>query len=138
MTFWDVFLLMLIWVPLFLVWGTALFDIFRRDDIKGGMRVLWTVVVIFLPFLGTLIYLLTRPAGATAQERQALDTAGRQFVAKYAPADNAQQLALLADLRDRGALTAQEFETEKARVMGRSDAVATGDAAPRTAAGTAV
>ena len=137
MTFWDVFLLMLIWVPLLLERGMALFDIFRRDDIKGGMRALWTVVIIFLPFLGTLIYLVTRPAGATAQERQAIDSASRQFVAKYAPADNAQQLALLADLRDRGALTAQEFETEKARVLGGTDAAGTGDREPRATAETA-
>ncbi|MUN64086.1 SHOCT domain-containing protein [Kocuria sediminis] len=120
MDFWDVFVLMLIWVPLFLVWGMALHDIFRRDDIRGAMKAVWTLVVIFLPFLGTLIYLVVRPAGATEQERQAIDTASRQFVARYAPTDNAQQLALLTDLRDRGALTAQEFEAEKARVLGQA------------------
>ncbi|WP_261775417.1 SHOCT domain-containing protein [Kocuria turfanensis] len=41
-------------------------------------------------------------------------------MARYAPTDNAQQLALLTDLRDRGALTAQEFEAEKARVLAQA------------------
>ena len=38
MSFWDVFFLLLIYVPLIIVWGFAVLDIFRRDDIHGGRR----------------------------------------------------------------------------------------------------
>jgi hypothetical protein len=62
MDFWDLFWLMLIYIPLVMVWATALVDIFRRDDIGGVRKAMWTVAIFVLPFVGTLIYLITRPA----------------------------------------------------------------------------
>lgn len=117
MDFWNFFFLLLIYIPLIMIWSFALVDIFRRDDIGGGSKALWVVVVILLPFVGTLIYLIVRPAGATAVERQALDAASRDFVERYSPDSKAQQLAVLADLQERGKLTEEEFAAEKARVL---------------------
>lgn len=117
MDFWDVFWLLLIFIPLLLVWAFAVVDIFRRDDLKGWLKALWVVVVILAPFLGTLIYLIFRPPGATPEERKEMETASREFVQKYAPTDTAQQLAVLSDLHDRGKLTDAEFAAEKSRVM---------------------
>lgn len=126
MDFWDVFWLLLIFIPLLLIWAFAIVDIFRRDDLTGWLKALWIVVVILLPFLGTLIYLIFRQPGATAQERRAMDQASREFVEKYSPSDSAQQLKLLSDLHDRGKLTDAEFAEEKARVL---DAARAHDAA---------
>ncbi|GAA2362921.1 hypothetical protein Cme02nite_41330 [Catellatospora methionotrophica] len=117
MDFWDVFWLLLIFIPLLLIWGFAIVDIFRRDDLSGWLKALWVVVVILLPFLGTLIYLIFRQPGATPQERQAMDQASREFVEKYSPSDSAQQLRLLSDLHDRGKLTDVEFAEEKTRLL---------------------
>ena len=61
-TFWDVFFILLIWVPLIMLWIFALADIFQRDGLSGGSKALWVAVVILLPFFGTLIYLIARPA----------------------------------------------------------------------------
>jgi hypothetical protein len=118
MSFWDVFWLLLIFIPLLLIWGFALVDIFRRDDISGWLKALWIIVVILAPFFGTLIYLIFRRPGGTPEERQAMDRASREFVQKYSPDGSAQQLAMLADLHDRGKLTDTEFAEEKARVLG--------------------
>ncbi|GIG68485.1 SHOCT domain-containing protein [Phytomonospora endophytica] len=118
MSFWDFFWLLLIWLPLMMLWGFALVDIFRRDDLKGWLKALWVVVVILLPFLGTLIYLIVRPVGATPAERDAIDEGSRAFVAKYTPDNSAEQLRVLSDLHDRGKLTDAEFTAEKARVLG--------------------
>lgn len=115
--FWDVFWLLLIFIPLLLIWTFAVLDIFRRDDLSGWLKALWLVVVILAPFLGTLIYLLFRRPGVTPEERQAIDTANREFVQRYAPDTSAQQLQVLADLHDRGKLTDTEYSTEKARVL---------------------
>ncbi len=112
--FWDVFFLMLIYVPLLLIWGFSIFDIFRRDDLSGGWKALWFVVVLFIPFLGTLVYLLTRPPGATREERQAIE----QSVQTYAPNDTASQIKVLAELHDAGKLTDAEFASEKAKLIG--------------------
>lgn len=110
--FWDAFFLLLIWIPLLMVWAFALVDIFRRDDLGGGSKALWVACVILVPFFGTFIYLIARPAGATSEERVALD--------QYAANDSASQLQKLADLHDRGKLTDAEFAAEKARVLGAS------------------
>ena len=117
-TFWETFFLLLLFIPLLMVWAFAMVDIFRRDDINGWLKALWLVCVILVPFLGTLIYMITRPPGATAQEREMLDQASRDFVAKYSPTDGASQLQVLADLHDRGKLTDSEFAAEKARLLG--------------------
>ncbi|HEX6873661.1 MAG TPA: SHOCT domain-containing protein [Micromonosporaceae bacterium] len=127
MSFWDFFWLLLIFIPLLLIWGFAIVDIFRRDDLSGWLKALWVIVVILAPFFGTLIYLIFRRPGATPEERTAMDTASREFVQRYSPDNTAQQLQVLADLHDRGKLTDAEFTTEKARIL--SSASAGGSAA---------
>jgi hypothetical protein len=62
-TFWDVFFLLLIWVPLIMLWGFALYDIFRRHDMAGLSKALWVAVIFLLPYIGVLIYLGMRPEG---------------------------------------------------------------------------
>ena len=70
LTFWDV-----VWgMVFFFFWFMAIWifinifaDIFRRDDMTGASKVIWLIVLIFLPFLGALIYLLMRPK-VTAQD----------------------------------------------------------------------
>ena len=121
-SFWENFFLLLIFLPLIMIWAFALVDVFRRDDMGGGSKALWVACIILVPFFGTLIYLITRPAGATPEERQMMDQASAEFVAKYAPTDTAQQLQTLADLHDRGKLTDAEFAAEKARVLGTAQA----------------
>jgi hypothetical protein len=110
-TFWETFFLFLIFLPLLLVWTFALFDIFRRDDLRGALKALWVAVVILLPFVGTIVYLIVRPAGATPEERELLAAAG-----------GAAELQVLADLHDRGKLTDAEFSAEKARLLGTGSA----------------
>jgi Phospholipase_D-nuclease N-terminal/Short C-terminal domain len=134
LSFWNFFWLLLIYIPLLLVWGFALVDIFRRDDMSGWLKALWVVVVILLPFFGTLIYLLFRPAGATPQERRAIDDNSRAFVERYAPSNTTEQLRTLADLHDRGKLTDTEFATEKARVLGTASAPPAAAPSPGAAA----
>jgi len=118
LSFWNFFWLLLIYIPLLLLWGFALVDIFRRDDLSGWLKALWVVCVILVPFFGTLIYLLFRPAGATAEERKAIDESNRDFVQQYSPSNTSEQLRTLADLHDRGKLSDAEFAAEKSRVLG--------------------
>ena len=72
-TFWDIigatFLILFVFVPLILLWTFALVDLFVRRDIRMR-KVLWLLLIIFLPNFGPLIYLLVRPeeANVPAQE----------------------------------------------------------------------
>lgn len=117
MSFWDFFFLLLIYVPLALMWASALIDIFRRDDLGGLARAIWVATVIVLPFLGTLLYLVLRPAGATPTERAVFAELDRSLGAHRGLDSTAQQLATLSDLQDRGRITADEFAEEKARLL---------------------
>jgi hypothetical protein len=116
-TFWETFFLILIFLPLALVWAGALFDVFRRDDLRGVSKALWVAAIFLLPFVGTLIYLIARPTGVTPEERELIDQANR-VAAGSTPEARAFELQALADLHDRGKLTDEEFAAEKARVLG--------------------
>jgi hypothetical protein len=59
--FWSLLWFLLIVVPVILLWVAAIFDIFRRWDLSGGWKVIWLVIVIFIPFVGSVLYFLFRP-----------------------------------------------------------------------------
>lgn len=108
MTFWQLFVLLLIYVPLLLIWGTALFDVFRRDDLSGAATALWMVVIVLLPVVGTLVYLVRRPSAAPVPGRAVRGETSQTRV---------QLLTDLASLHDRGKLTDSEFAVEKQRLI---------------------
>ena len=118
-TFWNLFFLLLIFIPALLVWAFAVFDIFRRVDISGGMKAVWLAVVIFLPFLGTIVYLIVRPVGASGDDRVGPQPPSAETVARYQPGASArvEELRVLSDLHDRGKLSDEEFAAEKSRLM---------------------
>ena len=117
MSFWNAFFLLLIYIPLIMLWVFAVMDIFRRDDMGGFSKAIWVAVVIFLPYFGTLIDLISRRPGGTPEERHAIDQANREFVQSYTPTTSATELSTLADLHDRGKLSDEEFAAEKARLL---------------------
>jgi hypothetical protein len=95
-------------------------DIFRSHDMSGWAKALWVLFVVILPFLGVLVYLIARGGKMHERaERQAAqqDEAFRTYVQQSAGTSSADQLAKLADLRDRGVISAEEFEREKAKVL---------------------
>ena len=111
---------------LFVIWFwiliTVFIDIFRSQDLSGGGKALWFLFVLFIPLIGVLVYLIAR--GSSMQERaqkqaQQQDQAFRSYVQEAAGegSSTADQLAKLADLRDRGVITAQEFESQKAKIL---------------------
>jgi predicted PurR-regulated permease PerM len=119
--FWSIFyfFLWIIWIWI-LIW--IFIDIFRSRDLSGWAKALWVVFVLFLPLLGVLVYLIVRGGSmherAVQQARQE-DQAARAYIREAAgPQSSADQLAKLADLRDRGVITADEFNREKAKILG--------------------
>ncbi len=63
----SLFVTMLLFAGVFLmifviVW--CFVDNFRRHDHHGGAKAGWTVLILFLPILGALIYIIARPADA--------------------------------------------------------------------------
>ena len=118
--FWTIFEIFL-WVLWLWVLIYVFIDIFRSRDLSGGVKALWFLFVLFIPLIGVLVYLIAR--GGTMQERarqeaQQQDQAFRAYVQDAAGSGNpAGQLAQLAGLRERGVITADEFEREKAKIL---------------------
>jgi type VI protein secretion system component VasK len=114
------FFLWILWIWL-VVW--ILMDIFRSDDLNGWAKAAWTIFVIIIPLLGVLTYLIVR--GHTMQDRQARqakaqDEAFRAYVRDAAGTDGqsqSEELAKLANLRQRGVINEEEFEQAKAKVL---------------------
>jgi len=46
-------------------------DIFRRRDLSGGMKVMWIILLFILPFIGAMIYMISRPKDL-AQDKEDL------------------------------------------------------------------
>jgi hypothetical protein len=118
MTFWDVVWSMVIfffWFMLIWIWITCLGDLFRRNDLSGGWKAIWIVVLIFLPLLGCLIYMIARPK-VTPQDVQmmAQAEAANKAVAGVSTAD---ELAKLQQLKDSGAISVAEYDALKAKTL---------------------
>jgi ABC-type multidrug transport system fused ATPase/permease subunit len=122
-------LLSLIWMMfmffVFILWIWLLIsvfmDIFRSSDLSGGLKAVWVLFVIILPFLGVLVYLIARggkmherAAEQAAQQQKAFDAYVKQAAGSASSTD---ELAKLADLKQSGAITDAEFEAQKAKIL---------------------
>jgi hypothetical protein len=118
--FWTIVEIFL-WVLWFWVLIYVFIDIFRSRDLSGWAKALWFIFVLVIPLIGVLVYLIARGGKMhehAVQEQQQEDRAFRAYVQDAAGSQNsADQLAKLADLRDRGVITPDEFEREKAKVL---------------------
>jgi type VI protein secretion system component VasK len=118
--FWTI-LMVFLWVIWFWILITIFIDLFRSQDLSGWAKALWFIFILFLPLIGVLVYLIAR--GSKMQQHaqrdaQVQEQQFRQYVQEAAGSESsADQLAKLADLRDRGVLTADEFERQKARLL---------------------
>ena len=118
--FWTILELFL-WILWIWVLIYVFIDIFRSRDLSGGAKALWFIFVLFIPLIGVLVYLIARGGSMherAVQQAKQQDQEFRAYVQDAAGSGTpADQLAKLAELRDRGVITAEEFEREKAKVL---------------------
>ncbi len=108
-------------VFIFVMWFwlliTVIGDLFQRPDVGGFGKVIWIIFLVLLPYLGVFIYLLTQGKGMgerqVAQAHQA-----RQQLRDYVGVSPADELEKLGKLKADGSITADEYATLRARVMG--------------------
>ncbi len=116
----------MLWFFMFVIWIwilIALFgDIFRSDDLSGGMKAFWILFIVILPWLGILIYLIARGSGMqkrAIEHAKAQEAQFRDYVQSTAGGGNtADQIAKLNELKNQGALTDAEFQAQKAKLLG--------------------
>jgi Short C-terminal domain/Phospholipase_D-nuclease N-terminal len=119
--FWTMFVLF-IWIAWIFILVKVITDVFRSHDLGGGVKALWVLFIIFLPFLGTFVYLIARGKGMGERDMaiyQAQQEAFQAYVQEAAGSggSTADELAKLADLKDRGVITQAEYDAQKAKVL---------------------
>jgi heme exporter protein D len=126
---YDYPLLGLFWtMMIFFLWIAWLFllfrvfaDIFRNKDMGGFAKALWSIFVILVPFLGVFMYVIVH--GRSMSERDVSEAKQREaefqaYVRETAgSAGSAEEIAKLADLRDKGVITDEEFAAQKAKLL---------------------
>jgi hypothetical protein len=118
--FWS-----MLWFFLFFMWIwlviTIFSDLIRDRSLSGVAKVLWSIFIIFVPYLGVFVYLIARGGSMTERaiaDAQARDAEFRSYVKETAGgASAASELATLADLHERGKLDDAEFAALKAKVL---------------------
>ena len=122
--FWS-----MLWFFCFFIWIFLLIrvfaDIFRSHDMSGGVKALWIIFVIVFPYLGVLVYFIARGKEMTQhtiEDAQARDAAQRQYIQSVAApaASPAEEIARLADLKEKGVIDDAEFQAAKAKALGTS------------------
>jgi hypothetical protein len=118
--FWSIFVFFL-WIMWFFLLFRVIGDIFRSDDLGGWAKAAWLIFVLLVPFLGVFVYVIARGdemGRRDVAQAQARDQAFQSYVRETAgTGGSVDQLAKLADLRDRGVINDAEFEQQKAKVL---------------------
>jgi hypothetical protein len=117
-------LLVVVEIFLFVVWIWILFtiisDIFRDHEMSGWAKALWILFLVFIPFLTGLVYLIVRGSGMRDRAIKAQTDAKKHFdeyVREQAASSPADELHKLNDLREKGALSQEEFDQAKAKLL---------------------
>lgn len=115
----------LVIVFLFLSYLVVLFqiitDLFRDSNLDGWFKALWTLLLIVLPVVTSLIYLIVRGRGMAIRQQQrsaeAVDSAEAHLRSLVLAPSAGQQIADAKALLDNGTITAEEFATLKAKAL---------------------
>jgi len=117
-------LLLALEIFFFVIWIwiliTILSDLFRDHELSGWGKAAWVLFLVFVPFITALIYLIARGEGmrdraikAQAEAKQHRDT----YIREQAHSSPADELHKLNDLREKGAISTEEFERAKAKLL---------------------
>ena len=99
---------------------TVIGDLFRDHQISGWAKAGWVLLLIVLPFLGTLIYLIARGEGM--RERAVKEQADMRkhmdaYIRETAESSPVDELHKLSELKDKGAISDAEFDRAKAKLL---------------------
>jgi Phospholipase_D-nuclease N-terminal/Short C-terminal domain len=116
-------LLTVLEIFLFVAWiwilVTVIGDLFSDHTVSGWGKAAWTLGLILVPFLGVFVYLIARGDGMheRAARRQAEARTQFESYIRQTAASPTDELAKLAELKDRGVLSESEFEGAKSRLL---------------------
>jgi hypothetical protein len=95
-------------------------DVFRSKDLNGVERALWVLGIIIVPWVGVLVYLYIRGdsmAERSAQAAAEVEEIRRAYIRDVTGQSTADELAKLAELRDKGVITEEELQAQKGKML---------------------
>ena len=117
-------LLLALQIFFFVVWIwiliTILTDLFRDHEISGWGKAAWVLFLVLIPFLAALVYLIARGSGMRDRAIAAQTEAKHQmdaYIREQAQTSPADELHKLNELKEKGALSGEEFEKAKAKLL---------------------
>ena len=100
---------------------TILTDLFRDHELSGWWKAVWVIFLVLIPFLTALVYLIARGSGmrdrtikAQAEAKQHFDSYVREQAQTGSTAD---ELDKLHALQAKGAISSEEYEKAKAKLL---------------------
>lgn len=117
-------LLLALEIFFFVVWIwiliTILADLFRDHEMSGWGKAVWVLFLVVIPFLTALVYLIARGGGmheraikAQAEAKQHMDA----YIREQAQSSPADELHKLNELKQKGALSSEEFDRAKDKLL---------------------
>ncbi|MFI8996793.1 SHOCT domain-containing protein [Streptomyces sp. NPDC053542] len=118
-----------LWLFMWVLWFFLLFrvigDVFRDDRLNGWAKTGWILFVLVLPLIGVLVYVLARGRGMGRREvsrAQAQQEAFDEYVRRTAATSpyrtsQADELAKLSRIKERGDISDEEFRQAKNRIL---------------------
>ena len=103
------------WFMAIWIFITIFADIFRRNDLSGGAKAGWILLIFIVPFIGALIYMIARPK-MTEQDKQIMAEMEQQQ-RRSGGYSSADEIAKLNQLKASGAITDAEYADLKAKAM---------------------
>ena len=124
MDFWS-WIAWFFWSFVFIAYLMVIFsiigDIFRDPGLNGGLKALWIILLVFVPFLTALVYLIARGSGMSQRSRRearAMGDAQDEYIRRVAGSSNTvDDIAKAKALLDSGAISATEFEQIKGKAL---------------------
>jgi hypothetical protein len=114
-------LVFFVWVAWFMLLFRIIGDIFRRRDIGGGMKTLWLIFTLFLPFIGVFVYLIANNdemAKRDLERHQAAQAQFNDYVQQAAGSGGpAAEIDKAKKLLDSGAINESEFAALKSKAL---------------------
>lgn len=116
---WTIFVAFAFVAYLFAIFS-VITDLFRDRNLSGGLKAVWMVFLIFIPFLTVLAYLITRGNGMA--ERQSAHARKSQehaddYIRSVAGSSPADDIAKAKQLLDSGAITPDEYAVLKGKAL---------------------
>ena len=95
-------------------------DVFRSNDLNGLERALWVIGIIIVPLVGVLVYLVIRGdsmAERSAQAATQIEEIRRSYFREGTRQSIADELAKLAELKEKGVITEDELQVQKGKLL---------------------